>query len=106
MCHKVESSFVLIHQLKKRASCTISELVGIKNKIEKEFPSIFVDVSKKSLQNSVLCYPEVFGWENNKIVKKKDSTPFFEAPLINYFDYDLDKTVKNKLAKFLENAKD
>jgi hypothetical protein len=102
MCHKIESSYVLIHQLKHRNSCTIKDLVQKKTLIEETFPSIFIDVSKKSILSSVNCFPEVFSWENDEIHKKKDSNEYFNTPIIDYFDSNIEPSIKEKIEIIIE----
>jgi hypothetical protein len=102
MCHKIESNFVLIHHLKNRQSCSIVDLVNKKNQIENKIPSVFIDVSKNSILSSISSYPEIFSWQNNNVVKKENSNDFFEEPLINFFDTDLNEDVKNKITALLE----
>ncbi len=102
MCKKIESSFILIHQLKNRKSCTIKDLVHKKIEIEEKFPSIFVDVCKKSVLNSISCFPEVFKWENDKISKNDHSDEYFKEPLISYFNTNIEDQIKEDIEKILE----
>ena len=102
MCHKIESNFILIHHLKNRNSCSIVDLVHKKIQIENTIPSVFIDVSKSSILSSVSSYPEIFSWQNNKVIKNENSNDFFEEPLIHYFDVDLNEEVKNKITALLE----
>lgn len=102
MCHIIESNFILIHQLKTKSSCSISDLVQKKDIIERRIPSVYVDVSKNSVLNSVNNYPEIFSWENNKISKRKDSNEYFNEPLINYFDINISKKIKEEITSILD----
>lgn len=102
MCHKIESNFILIHELRNKQSCSINDLVNKKNIIENEIPSVFIDVSRNSILNSIYSYPEIFSWDNNRIVKNKDSNDFFEEPLISYFDIDIKDSIKNQITSILE----
>lgn len=102
MCQKIESSFVLIHQLKNRKSCTIKDLVHKKTLIEKKIPSVFVDVSKKSVLSSVNCFPEIFRWENNSIHRNENSNDYFKEPLINYFNSNVESSIKIEIENILK----
>jgi hypothetical protein len=106
MCHKLESSFVLVHNLKEKDSCRITDLVQLKRKIEAQLPSVFVDVSRKSILNSISCYPEIFQWENDRIKRKSHSEKFFCKPLIDFFDNNIDSTIKKQILPLIENAKE
>ena len=37
MCHIIESNFILIHQLRTKSSCSISDLVQRKTLLKEEF---------------------------------------------------------------------
>lgn len=102
MCYKIESTFALIHQLKNNSSCTIKELVIKKNLIEKKIPSVYVDVSKRSILNSVTSFPEIFYWKNNQIKRRKKSNDYFNSPLIDFFDNDIGESIKSKITEIFE----
>lgn len=102
MCHKIESNFILIHELKNKQSCSIHDLVNKKNIIEDNIPSVFVDVSRNSVMNCVYSYPEIFSWDNNRILKNENSKDFFEEPLISFFDVDIKDSIKNQITSILE----
>ena len=102
MCNIINSSFVLIHTLKSKNSCTVSELVKRKSEIEEKFPSVFVDVSKKSIWSSIGCFPEIFEIKNDKIEKRINATSYFEDPVISYFDVNLETRLKMEVTKLLE----
>jgi len=104
MCYKLESGFILVHSLKRTTHCTITELVNKKSIIEKEFPSVFVDVSKSSVLNSVFSFPEIFSWDNEKVQKSLDSADFYEKPLINYFNPEIDSVLTDRIINILEDA--
>lgn len=102
MCNIINSSFVLIHTLKSKDSCTVSELVKRKSEIENKFPSVFVDVSKKSILSSIGCFPEIFEIKNDKIEKRINSSSYFDDSIISYFDVNLEAHLKNEVTKLLE----
>jgi hypothetical protein len=102
MCYKIESSFALIHHLKDRESCTIKEIVEIKRKIERENPSVYVDVSKKSILETISSYPEIFCWVDNIIKRKETAQNYFDKNVIDYFNNDIDKTLESSLIRYFE----
>lgn len=102
MCHRIESPFILIHLLKKRRECTIKDLIIKKHKIEKKLPTVFVDITKREILNTIACYPEIFKLDINTIKKNEKSNDFFEEPLINYFDNNIDEKIKNEITQILD----
>lgn len=104
MCYKVDASFVIMHLLKTKKDCTIKELVIKKYMIEEEIPSVFIDVSKQAVLNSVECYPEILEFCDDKISKKEGSLQFFEESVINYFDFDMDDIMRRDITKIIEHV--
>lgn len=104
MCHKIEASFIIMHLLKTKRFCTIGELVKKKYMIEKNIPSVFIDVSKSSVLNSVECYPEIFEFSDNQITKKKNSSRFFKKNVIEYFNFDLEDSIRRDVTKILDDG--
>lgn len=102
MCQVINSTFVLVHELKQRETCSIRDLVSLKSRIEKKHPTIFVDVSKQSLLGTVSCYPEVFSWEDTKIRKKDPNSRFFNDNFSSCFDNGLDKSLKAQIIKVFD----
>lgn len=103
MCHKIESSFVLIHCLKKNEFCTIKEIVDIKRKVEKKIPSVYVDVSKNSILETISFYPEIFSWEDNLIKRREKAEEYFQNDVIEYFsNFDIDKVLEKKIIQCIE----
>ncbi|MFW6247148.1 MAG: hypothetical protein ACOC22_03200 [bacterium] len=102
MCHKIESSFALIHLLKDKESCTIKEIVTIKRKIEREIPSVYVDASKHSILETVSSYPEIFSWEKNRIKRKETALDYFHTDAIDFFNNNLEKSIEAKVIQCFE----
>ena len=102
MCYKIESSFALIHHLKTNKSCSIKEIVAKKYKIEKNIPSVFVDVSKNSILQTVSVYPEIFIWEDNRIKRKDTADKYFNSPIIDFFNDNIDESIKSEVIKYFE----
>jgi hypothetical protein len=102
MCQKIDSNFVLIHELRKRSTCSISDLVNKKHRIESQIPSVFVDVSKSSILSTIDSYPQIFTWVDNKIARLESAKQYFEEPLISFFDADLKNNVKEEITTILE----
>jgi len=102
MCYKIEAAFMLIHRLKKDNSCTIGDLVDWKDEIETKYPSLFVDVSKSSILSFIFCFPEIFEFSDNRILKKENSEMYFKEPLIDYFNPQIAETDRIELIKLLE----
>jgi hypothetical protein len=103
MCQVVEAEFVLIHKLKNNHSCTINELVDSKSKIESKLQEVFIDVSKRSVENSVYNFPAVFKYTDNKIEKVDGSEEYFKSPLIDYFNCKVDEKYRSEIEGMLEN---
>jgi len=78
MCYKLESSFVLIHALRVRESYTIADIVAIKRKVEERISSVYLDVSRNSILETISSYPEIFSWENEHIKRKSSAFCYFE----------------------------
>lgn len=104
MCYKIEPSFVLIHFLKTKVSCTIQEMVAIKRKVENELPSVYIDVSKKSILETISFYPEIFIWENNCIKRKQTAESYFKSDIIDYFsNTSIEKALETKIIQCIES---
>lgn len=101
MCYKIEASFILIHILKTRKYCTIYELVEKKFLIEREIPSVFIDVARSSILSYIAYYPEIFEIDDDRISKKESASAFFSEPLINFFDLGIDNSIKSKITVLL-----
>lgn len=101
MCYKIEASFMLIHFLKTRENCTIYELVEKKFLIEKEMPSVFIDVARSSILSYIAYYPEIFEINDDKISKKESASLYFNEPLINYFDLGIERSLKSRITVLL-----
>jgi hypothetical protein len=101
MCKTVSTSFFLIHILRKHNSCTVSEVIKKKEFVEDSIPAVFIDVSFRSLLNSFECYPEIFDFKDDTITRHKNSSSFFEEPLIHYFNQNLDKSTTDKIIQLL-----
>jgi hypothetical protein len=104
MYYKIEVSFILIHFLKNQTDCTVSDLVQKKMMIEKEIPSVYIDISRNSILHSIYYFPEIFELRNDRIAKRKDSSKFFEEPLIEYFNVDVDISVRSKIINLLNKG--
>ncbi|NJK94005.1 MAG: hypothetical protein HC905_02920 [Bacteroidales bacterium] len=102
MCHKIDASFMMIHQLKNKEYCTIYELVEKKHLIENRIPSVSIDVSKNAILSSISNFPEIFIWSDNKIYKKEESHIFFSEPVLSYFDSDIENAIKMEITEILE----
>ncbi|MDQ1772288.1 hypothetical protein GQR60_16895 [Labilibaculum sp. A4] len=68
MCHIIESEYVLIHELMKKQRCTIEDLIISKKKIESSIEGVFVDVSRRSVETSVMCYSDYFSIEEDDVI--------------------------------------
>jgi hypothetical protein len=104
MCYKIESSFVLIHFLRIKTSCTIREVVAVKRKIEKELPSVYVDVSKNSILETISFYPEIFSWEDDCIKRKQTAERYFQEDVIDYFsNTNIDKSIEAEIIQCIKS---
>lgn len=101
MCYKVDSSFVLIHLLKTKGSCSIKELVAIKDKIEKNITSVYVDITRNSILETISFYPEIFTWEDNQVKKKETAKVYFQDNLIGFFS-KTNKEIEEAIIKCIE----
>lgn len=90
-----------MHVLKSQDYCTIQNLVEVKKKIESKIPSVYIDVSRRTVLNSIESFPEIFDFSENKIQKKQDSDVFFEDSVIDYFDFDLEDSIKTRVTSLL-----
>lgn len=99
--NKIKTSFILIHFLKNRKSCTISELVEKKFLIEKTLPTVFVDVSKLSILSCIEHYSEIFEMKDDIIYKKKKSYDYFKKPVIDFFDVGVDDYTRQNIINIL-----
>jgi delta-aminolevulinic acid dehydratase/porphobilinogen synthase len=102
MCYKIDSTFVLIHHLRTKKSCTIREIVARKTQIEKAIPSVFIDVSRRSILQTISSYPEIFEWENEQIIKRDSASEYFESPVIDYFNINVEKCIRPEVIALLE----
>ena len=102
MCQVVEAEYILIHKLKNNSSCTISELVDSKSEIEAKIQDVFIDVSKRSVENSVYNFSNVFSYINNKIEKVDGSEEYFKSPLIDYFNCKVNEKYRTEIEGILE----
>ncbi|HNX22095.1 MAG TPA: hypothetical protein PKG88_06995 [Bacteroidales bacterium] len=100
MCYKIDSSFTLIHYLKNKNSCTIRDIVELKNRIENELKSVYVDVSKDSILQTISQYPEIFYWEENQIKKQKSAEKYFNNNVIDFFKSEQNSKIEDELIKF------
>lgn len=104
MCDKIESPFILIHALRDKQSLTMTDIVEIKRNIERENPSVYVDVSKSSILETISFYPEIFSWENNHIKRKETADNYFQDDVIGCFgSIDIDKSLESKIIQCIEN---
>lgn len=104
MCYKIESSFILIHFLKTKTSCTIREIVAVKRKIEKELPSVYVDVSKNSILETISFYPEIFSWEDDCVKRTPTATLYFQEDVIDYFsNTNIEKSIETEIIQCIES---
>ena len=86
MCYKIESPFVLIHALKVRESCSIAEIVAIKRNVEEKISSVYLDVSRNSILETISSYPEIFSWEDERIKKKDSADDYFQDDIVVFFN--------------------
>lgn len=101
MCYEIDSEVILANILKKKAECSLGELVEIKSQLEKEFPSVYVDVTRNSVFATIETYPKIFCWMNEKIHR---GFAFSENEnLVTYFNEDLNDKIKESFKKFIEN---
>ena len=101
MCCKIETSFILFSFLKKRENCTVYDLVEKKYLIEKKIPSVFIDVSMSSILSCIAYYPDIFEIDDDKIHKKNSESSFFDEPLLNYFEFGVDNSIKSRIKSLL-----
>ena len=104
MCYKIEPSFVLIHVLKTKETCGISEMISIKRKVEKKLPAVYLDVSKNSILATVSSYPEIFSWRNGTIERKANTDDFFQGGVMNFFNNtNMNKKLESRLIQCIES---
>lgn len=108
MCYKIESPFVLIHALKNRDSCSISDLFELKCKIEDALSSVYIDVTKKSILRTVLSYTDLFSLEDDVVTRVGNTDEYFkDADKINVRGYfknvDIEKELELKIINYIEN---
>ena len=104
MCYKIESPFILIHYLKKKKTCSIKEMVAIKRRVEKKIPTVYVDVSKNSILETISFYPEIFSWEDNLIKRKETANAYFQNDIIDYFsNINIDKSLEKEIIQCIES---
>jgi len=104
MCYKLESSFVLIHALKERKSCSIAEIVEIKRKVEEKISSVYLDVSRNSIQETISCYPEIFRWEDELVKRKENADSYFQDDIMAFFNCpDMDKTLESEVVRYIKS---
>jgi hypothetical protein len=108
MIYKFEAPFVLIHALKNRESCSILDLVKIKDKVEDKLSSVYLDVTKDSILDTVSSYPEIFYRDgvDEPIKKRQGSDKFFTDKIIvcfNNTDMDNNSPEMLEMIKCIEN---
>ena len=109
MCYKLEAPFVLIHALKNMESCSILDLVKIKDKVEDKLSSVYFDVTRNSISDTISSYPEIFywDWEEERVKKRQDSDKFFTDRIIvcfNNTDMDNNSSEMLEMIKCIENG--
>jgi hypothetical protein len=106
MCHIIDSEVILVNILKKKEECTFSELINYKSELEKRFPNIYVDVTRRSVLSSIFSLPQVFNWNENVIKKADHSEEFYTDKFVEYFnskigDIDIRTKFKAILNEFI-----
>ena len=103
MCYKIESTFALIHYLKNKKSCTVKDIFEKKRMIEKKISSVYIDVSRRAILQSISSYPKIFTWNDGHIEKHCSASHYFKAPYIHCFDCNVDADIQTQIATLLEN---
>lgn len=83
----------------------MSDLSDIKEQIEKELPSVYIDITRDSVFSAIACYPEIFGYNGTEILRKDTADEFFEEPVMDYFAIGIDKTLRKQLVEKVSNIK-
>ena len=88
MCYKIETPFILFHTLKNRESCSIANITAIKRKVEKRIPSVYLDITRSSIFETIDCYPEIFYWDRKeeRIKRKDNADRFFQNDVMILFN--------------------
>ena len=101
MCYEIGSEVILYNLFKKKDECSFTDLVSLKDKIEFQLPTVYVDVTRNSVFTTIETNPNMFYWENNKIHRKSEFNN-----LVSDYNIDhrikMDGSLKNKFLSLLE----
>lgn len=106
MCYVIQAEQILANLLIESGTViSIQRLKSVSMKIEKELPSVYVDVSRNSLCSATDNFPRMFFWENDRISRASGSDIFFKQSYINlYFNKRLPKNIRRKFLGVLDKC--
>lgn len=75
MCYEIGAEVVLANLFRRSdvSKVTISKLKSLCDKIETQYPAIYVDVTKYSISSAISYYPNLFTWDEGEIAKVESS---------------------------------
>lgn len=84
MCQEINTEFVLANMLlHAQHSISIQTLKKVRQRIEQEIPSVFVDVTSDSVTTVVECHPEMFRWvDEDKIDRAHGAERYFSSKYV------------------------
>lgn len=85
MCKEVSPDGILAYLLLKRKEITIEELRTIKQDVEKSLPDYYIDVTRNSLFDAVMEFPQMFEWRDASIRRACNSDKYFKEKHIQEF---------------------
>lgn len=105
MRKEINADFIMVHLLRIKESITIGELVRMKEKIEKLYPDLFVDITKTSIFSTISIFPDIFSWnDKDEIVKSIHGEHFYDSPYIELFDrHDMDSDTRANILNIINN---
>ncbi|NQT93851.1 MAG: hypothetical protein HQ559_13915 [Lentisphaerae bacterium] len=84
MCQEINTEFVLANMLlHSQRSISIRTLKKVRQRIEQEIPSVFVDVTSDSVTTVVECHPEIFRWvDDDKVDRAPGAEHYFSSKYV------------------------
>ncbi len=98
MCHVIESEYILTKVISQKSKCSIADLNERKDQIESSLPGVYVDVSRCSVETSVVSYSDYFSFEeddDDNIIGISDS---YER-LLKLAESNINSSILRKLEK-------
>jgi len=103
MCYVLDPELLLVNLFHvDKKPLTIKRLKEVRQEIETEIPSLFVDISMNSVCFAIERRPEMFRWSGERICMAENTEDMYSEDKLNkYFNWKIPSNIRSNFLKII-----